>query len=987
MFNLNIHNGLPSNHVYSVITDKHGYLWIATTKGVVRYNGYEFKQFTISDGLPTDDVWQLTEDSSGKIWLGCIADKMGYIYNEKYHNAVFLDTVYHTIYPTNMTAKGNSIVFFTTYLHNNDNSAYCVVKGDTVYNYSLFEAVRKSVKGFDSDPQKSFFIPFINEKNTGIFLYDYYLYTFSLNKNNIHINYLSKVDDSILCGNMGQQRNFLANGHIITYPLAVNNSKFTSIDIRTGKTTHIDLKDYGINEPLINIYHNPDHNDNNFYAFTKNQIVQYKVSNDVDYLGTTEICAISADSSVVGDKISILYTGDYWYKCLCTNTSGLYIKYNTTNKFTRHTNINLVNYLYKGTTEDGQSIWWNFSNQSVCLIDKSYKTKYLKADDRKDDIEFTNVNRNFFSLGPMSYFLEVKSQKIYQIMLKKYAINKWIISSSDRKWYFISNFSFSTLDPQKGRESEVVIDRDKYKDLIYDSFRNSFWVYNPNKIIIYNDRSKQVFTQQKLAQFGIKRAEKICLDNQFGNVFLKGYTKLVMYNYDKKNYTELFPEYNLKEASIYLYKNVLITYGRFGIIYSKVLGEQRLSNPIYYPNIKNAYYNYINDAQFSDDKILLNTDMGIYSVEIPQADSLFKPSDALAPTQYNFVCYYKNDVKNISTGDTIYMDQNDLRLRFDIINPTGNGEIKYSVKIQNGSTTELNSNEFNMPSLPSDNYYQISLSANDRVWRSKPAVLTIYIKPYWWQTQKMIRIIWVSTILLIVLLFGAAVLITRRLVLISNTKKNMRMELELKSIYAQINPHFIFNSLNSALLLVSKNQTEEAYIHISKFSRLLRSYIRSSRNKSISIDEEVKNLRNYIELQQIRFKEKFTYQIIIDSSIDQDRVMLPSLLLQPFVENAINHGLLQKEQNGNLKIEFKTGEDGNSLLCIIDDDGIGRTRSKQINNLNVTKDESYGDMLIKDLINIFNKYEKMNIAVTYTDKSEPLTGTIVTIKIKYKSHV
>lgn len=206
------------------------------------------------------------------------------------------------------------------------------------------------------------------------------------------------------------------------------------------------------------------------------------------------------------------------------------------------------------------------------------------------------------------------------------------------------------------------------------------------------------------------------------------------------------------------------------------------------------------------------------------------------------------------------------------------------------------------------------------------------------------------------------------------------MELELKSIYAQINPHFIFNSLNSALLLVSKQKTDEAYTHISKFSRLLRSYIKSSRNKHVLLADEIKNLTNYIDLQQVRFKDKFEYEIRTAMDVDANSVYIPSLLLQPFVENAIEHGLLSKEGTGHLAVNFS--KENGQLICTIDDDGIGRKESKANKIPNPVKDESYGELLIKDLVSIFNKYEHMNIAVSYTDKQYPLTGTTVTIKIK-----
>jgi len=185
------------------------------------------------------------------------------------------------------------------------------------------------------------------------------------------------------------------------------------------------------------------------------------------------------------------------------------------------------------------------------------------------------------------------------------------------------------------------------------------------------------------------------------------------------------------------------------------------------------------------------------------------------------------------------------------------------------------------------------------------------------------------------------------------------------------------------LLLVTKNKMDEAYNHISKFSRLLRSYLKSSRNKLITVGEEVENLRNYLELQQTRFKDKFSFDIIVGNNIDEASVKIPSLLLQPFVENAINHGITRKAQKGFIRIEFILIKEEKKIICTIEDDGIGRKQAEADKLPDEHKKESYGNLMIKDLISIFSRYEGMNIDIKYTDKVEPLSGTIVTITIKY----
>ncbi|NDC42509.1 MAG: hypothetical protein EBZ77_13345, partial [Chitinophagia bacterium] len=283
-----------------------------------------------------------------------------------------------------------------------------------------------------------------------------------------------------------------------------------------------------------------------------------------------------------------------------------------------------------------------------------------------------------------------------------------------------------------------------------------------------------------------------------------------------------------------------------------------------------------------------------------------------------------------------------------------------------------------------DRYYKVTIVAQDNVWRSEPITFYVYTVPLWYQTSEFVRALWVGIILLLLVALTTAILVTLKMVITANRKRNLRMELELKSIYAQINPHFIFNTLNSALLLVSKNKMEEAYDHIFKFSRLLRNYIRSSRNRYISLHDEISNLVSYIELQQVRFKNRFDLVINVAPDTDTTNIELPSLLLQPFVENAINHGLLPKGEKGKLLLSFVENKAEKTLLCSIEDDGIGRKQSKLYRESSGNNnEESYGNLLIKDLVNIFNSYENIKIDIQYTDLPLPKTGTIVNISIKY----
>jgi LytS/YehU family sensor histidine kinase len=143
-----------------------------------------------------------------------------------------------------------------------------------------------------------------------------------------------------------------------------------------------------------------------------------------------------------------------------------------------------------------------------------------------------------------------------------------------------------------------------------------------------------------------------------------------------------------------------------------------------------------------------------------------------------------------------------------------------------------------------------------------------------------------------------------------------------------MNQHFLFNALNSIQQMILANEEMVATRYLSRFSKLLRSILIHSDKETITLKEELDILKLYVELESVRFKEAFSYEIYCDEEIDTDEVKIPTLLIQPFVENAIWHGLMHKEGSRSLKISFTEMDD--YVQCVIEDNGIGRQKSAQI---------------------------------------------------------
>jgi hypothetical protein len=187
-------------------------------------------------------------------------------------------------------------------------------------------------------------------------------------------------------------------------------------------------------------------------------------------------------------------------------------------------------------------------------------------------------------------------------------------------------------------------------------------------------------------------------------------------------------------------------------------------------------------------------------------------------------------------------------------------------------------------------------------------------------------------------------------------------EMEIKLIKSQMNPHFIFNSLNSIQQLFTLDEKEKAQYYLSNFSRLMRKLLENTTKENLSLADEVEILNRYLEIESLRFNHVFKYTIKIDPQINALATFIPHFLIQPFVENAIWHGLLAKKGDKNLLIQFKLVNE-NKIECTIDDDGVGRQAKKQ----NIEK-KSLAINFIKQRLELMNKNLGTNLSLTITDK-------------------
>lgn len=190
-------------------------------------------------------------------------------------------------------------------------------------------------------------------------------------------------------------------------------------------------------------------------------------------------------------------------------------------------------------------------------------------------------------------------------------------------------------------------------------------------------------------------------------------------------------------------------------------------------------------------------------------------------------------------------------------------------------------------------------------------------------------------------------------------------DVEMKALRSQMNPHFIFNSLNSISEFVLHNDVRSADNYLSKFAKLMRITLENSMQKEVALTDDLQALEYYMQLEALRLKHKFDFEINVDSAIDKENTLIPPMILQPFVENSIWHGIAKKEGIGKIKI--RVSREGNMLKCVVEDDGIGRsfTKSKE-------ERKSLGMKITNERIQLINKLKKSKAAIVLTDLAQGL---------------
>jgi ligand-binding sensor domain-containing protein len=386
----------------------------------------------------------------------------------------------------------------------------------------------------------------------------------------------------------------------------------------------------------------------------------------------------------------------------------------------------------------------------------------------------------------------------------------------------------------------------------------------------------------------------------------------------------------------------------------------------------------VNDLQLLNGQLFVATISGLVSMPATVAHT------NSTPPSIKIISARKNkQLINISNGIELNYNDNNLTIEFVGAAFRSRGAFTYRYRLsgfdEEWHYTTSNNPFVNYSSLPAGTYtFQVVTVNEDGLASAAPAILSIVVtSPAWKQ--------WWFYLIILCLALGVAFLAFKvRLGYIKRKaeERNKLIASQLTALKAQMNPHFMYNALNSIQAFIINNDVKNSNLYLNKFSKLMRKVLDASDMELISLQDEIDILELYLDLEKFRFGSDFEYEIIIGENIDPHRTMLPSMILQPFIENSIKHGLLHKKGAKHLVIQFSLDD---MLHCVITDNGVGRKRSEEIKQRSQQAHRSFATGATEKRIELLNSYMSNRYSFQITDlyKDGLPSGTSVTVHIPF----
>ena len=930
----NLLSGFPCSTIYDVYQSKNGLIWFATDAGLFNFDGFDVKNMVNNYPL-NKAVTNILEDGAGKIWC---QNFKGIFYYTHGDSLIIEPSISHFQ------------SFYAAQLLNKNTIARVAKNGINLFN------TQNNTSKFISIPNCNALVPTYNDNN-------------SLVINSIEgkaqcvINYkgelLKKINYNI--SQIVYSTRF--NNHLISvtkefpYQVLFDNGNVKNLSFDKNNKFYVNNI-----KPISN---------NRLAICTTNGLyildAQFNIINPHGFYIDVNV------SNIIEDR-----EGNFWLSSL---NKGLI--------FTNQLNVffDKPEYVFSNVCHHNRTLYFGTLENTIIKMDLSSRAldtifhsplkhtiTNLLFNKKKNELVFTNLHFNV---------LNTNTKSLISLNLK---VND--VDTLDGTHYVIAHNKGLSIYPN---DISAIVTR--WKKSYSTLTENTISITKPEEHYFVLNLNNRIYasTTNGLFEYSTSGVKKLSYGNEPLNINNLGIINneliVITYNVGVLKYSngKLIPLFNIDNGmnNSDIYRGKTFENKLYLLQYDAV---QR-----YDPNTKENYLLSMSDGVESDldDYVVINDT--IYATNF-ECILCFKLDSTLATkTKPKLLLhhFYVNGGETSSLSHSVYSyNQNNIKINYSLIDYRGTKYTKVYYKVNNSAWIETSAkNKELLFTALEPNKYTIQLKAiNYRGFESNYITLHFTIQPPFYKTWWFISLIIIATasVIIFMALYRIKLLEKKQKEILE--KERLQHELDLsniKSLRAQMNPHFLYNALNAIQSFIYTGDKETAAESLGIFSDLSRGVLDSSRSTEISLYDEIALIQNYLKLETMRLP-KINYNLVIDPHLNLHDTYIPTMIIQPLIENAIYHGLSNKEGKGLLTIKFNL--ENNELIVIINDDGIGREASSKLRQRALKKSASFSTNANISRIELLNTIKEQKITqkitdVYHTDGSTMGTEVVLTIPI------
>jgi hypothetical protein len=885
-------DGLPSNTIYQIYQDSKRFMWFTTDAGVVKFDGSTFTNYQKGDGLSSNDVIRMKEDTFGRIWFFNYNASVNFMFLNKIFNnksAHFLNAFHGKGFMLDFINYKDCLLFY---------NLQCEIITMNRYNFSIKnrffkKAVTLPLKWNSRESVRVAFVENIEDRKLRIWtIYGIY----------------SQKD-------------------LFSYPIEED----TSLKIESVYPTKSDY----------------------YYAKTTN-VGLIKIKKDLKYEKIKLPFDYSKVKFVLEDHEGCLWISAFDEGVFCYK-GGHFIKW---------LDIKEALYLFE---DNDKNIWISSQSNGVFLVRREILTqKHIGLE------SFSSLELKLLSFGSYggiwcsdgySIFLYFNSKlfrknaipndNIFEVV-HHFKDHSMFIAKRNKYFYILDHIGNNNMDSWITLSNERRIDI-SIKKILFDNYEKSFVLFDQNRImegdiiskfsnlrisyipgriynayfdcenrLVINGRRNYFFSKGQLLPAvllskydGSIIVDHLIIDHETEIINVDG-EKLWLIN-KSRHYDLLKGSYKSISANIkkLQYYNNALYFSTNSNIYRCDNPKKIIRNEDVYIQLLEIKLRSINDFLFYNDSIYIASKDGLTIM----SEAYIRKKVSLPPKPYIKAVLINEINLNEIPNEITLTGRNTISLHYLCIDFSVNSYI-YSYYLQGFEKFDsiYKGNNFNITyqNLPKGKYvFKLRVRKANSDW-SETLELPIIIKPTFYEYPAF----WILVSLIVIFLVIQILIQLKKMRLIRIENSHQLVMLEQKALLSMMNPHFIFNSLGSIQNFLLKNRTGEAIIYLTQFSRLIRQNFNAVNVAVINLDDEINRIKNYLALEQIRMEYKFDYFIDIDEEFSDDVFLIPSMIIQPFVENAVWHGIASIDFKGIIRIKFIYDSD-DIIRIIIEDNGVG----------------------------------------------------------------